>query len=368
MLEKDGMVRTIAVAGVLSIVGCWNKAEEAASNWDYSATVRGALGFKDNILLSKFQQEESAFWQTGADFLLFRLGENGSSLNFSISGNDRRYFSAPGVRKEQDASLLFGWNQPLNAKFETGVDFTYFYLDQVMDASVDEFLITSLQVKTHVLSLEPYVLYHFSDGWFVRFAPQVERDFVDVLDDYTEWGPQIMAGKKYGHKSRATLSYSYHLRYYDTREQIMLDYSTLPGSSLVYDQHEIEARVMHNWDEGRHWRSKLRVSYERNEDNGFGFFDYDKIRFGTGFGYYGDTWSVVGDGKILHYNYDEQQVAGPGSDKWQRWNYLLGLRLEKNVTSNLKLFLESEHEWSVSNDPFTEYQVNTVMSGVDWTF
>ena len=41
-----------------------NDDEDKLVLWDYSLNLRGALGYKDNVLLRPFRQESSAFWQT----------------------------------------------------------------------------------------------------------------------------------------------------------------------------------------------------------------------------------------------------------------------------------------------------------------
>ncbi|MGN6385120.1 MAG: hypothetical protein ACTHMT_02665, partial [Verrucomicrobiota bacterium] len=49
--------------------------------WDKSINLRGAIGYKDNVILSRNNREGSAFWQTEAEAMAFRIdAEQGLTL------------------------------------------------------------------------------------------------------------------------------------------------------------------------------------------------------------------------------------------------------------------------------------------------
>jgi hypothetical protein len=343
-------------------------AAEAEPGWDQSFSLKGALGFKDNILLSRFQNEQSAFWQSSLDAFLLRVPATGPQIAFSLAATDRRYFSAPKVRKEQDLSSFFTYNQYLSSNWEFGLELGYFYFDQVTDVSVDYLEIGSLQIKSHILTARPNVTYNFSEQYYTRAGIDAERDWMDELDDYLEGGPFFATGWRYQRRSFVEIGYGYRLRLYDTRPKTTLDFTTIPGTKLRYQQHRPELRWTHAFGAEYKWRNQMRLGYERNLDNGSGIFDYHKFRFSNRLALQFGRWTFGLEGRLLNYRYDLQTVGGPGTEKWERTELSIGPRVERELLKGIHLFAGSDHLWSLSNDLASDYQANTVFTGVDWRF
>lgn len=338
--------------------------------WDKSFNLRGALGYKDNVLLSTAHEQRSAFWLSAADLMLLRasLDPAGANFTFFVSGEDRRYLSSLEVEKEQQLLSQAKWEKRFLGEWKGGALAQYVYADQVFDASATEELLQTLPVKSHNLQFAPLLSRELPREYELHFRFNLERQFFnEPLDDYWETGPQLSLQKRYGHKSEWSLAYTFDHRAYDTRQQFDLGAQSIPHTSLRFQQHEFEASLTHVWDQARHWRSRLRLLFELNDDNGPGYYDYHRYRWSKRFGYYGNGWEVTAEGKILHYDYSKQPVAQAGEVR-QVWEYVLALRAEKLLWKNLRAFAESEHERVKSNYELEEYTVNTVLGGVDWEF
>lgn len=336
--------------------------------WDQSINLRGGLGYKDNILLSPFTEDESMFWETAADYFLFRASNTPAKFHLFLSGEDRRYFSSESVDKEQLVLAFAKAGRTFGENWEAGTELEYYYLDQVVDASATETIFLSFPVKSHSLGATPYLLRELPKETWAELRFEVNRQiYNEPLDDYWEAGPEVVFGKRYGYRSSAELSYAFRERAYDTRRHVALDFGTIPDTSLRYQQHEVEVTFEHSWDEARHWRSRLRSSYERNEDNGPGFFDYNRWRVAKRLRFVGESWEASIEGKFFLYDYARQPLLF-GNGVRQRTEYGLSLRVEKALREDLLLFAKSEHDWSRSNSILDEYTVNMVMTGVDWEF
>lgn len=357
-----------AIATSLSSRAAEADEDEKFILWDHSLNLRGAIGYKDNLLLSRLQEESSAFWQTSADFFLFRLGDTPWSFTFFISGEDRRYFSGEAVDSEQLLLTHLQVSRELGENWESGTELEYYYLDQVVDASATENIFVSLPVKSHSLVAAPFVSRQLPWDSEVKLEFEATRQFYnEPLDDYWELGPEISFSKEYGHRSEVSLSYALRERNYDTRLHLGLDFVSIPDTELKFHQHDTELTLSHNWDEQRRWRSRLRLAYELNLDNGTGFFDYHKYRLAKRFSFVGKSWDASVEGRVYWYDYLIQPVL-EGDETRERTEYALNVRVQKRFMEKLLLFFESEHEWSRSNLMLDEYQVNTLMSGVDWEF
>jgi hypothetical protein len=207
--------------------------------------------------------------------------------------------------------------------------------------------------------------------WEINFELKfvgVRQEFNQPLDDYWEFGPQLIYSKTYGHKSEAAASYTYDRRLYDTREELDLNFASIPGTSLSYQQHEFELGVNHSWDENRHWRSRARFLFEINDDSGPGFYDYKRFRLSHRLGYYGMDWHATLEGRILHYDYRVQPVDVGSDEIRANWEYIVSAHAEKIVWKKLSVFGDFEYELVDSNYALEEYDVTTVMGGVDWEF
>jgi hypothetical protein len=337
--------------------------------WDKSLNLRGSLGYKDNVVLSKNNEEGSLFWQSGLEVSLFRLdAENGVTLSMFASGDDRRYFSAESVSHEEFIISQARVDWEMNDNWETGMAVNYSYLEEVFDASATEQVPQTLLVKSHRVGASPYISRDLPWNSTLALKFNADRQFFnEPLDGYWEYGPELDWKKRYGNHSEATLSYAFHDRPYNTREQLDLGFNDIPGSVLEFQQHEFEAVLDHSWDTNRTWRTRTRLGYLLNHDNGPGFYDYSRYRISQRIGYYGKAWEASVEGKVLYYDYVRQPVFETGEIRRMR-EYVLGLRVEKKLLGKLKVFFESEHEWVDSNNSLEEYTVNTVMSGVDWEY
>jgi hypothetical protein len=339
------------------------------SIWDYSVNLRGAVGYKDNVLLSTVDEQGSAFWQTALDAMLLRADlESAANLTLFLTVEDRRYFSEIEVEKEQLVLFQGKYERPIDDDWFWSAIAQYLYVDQVFDASATEQLLETLPVKSHNYQLSPGIGRNL--GWDSKLELKLvaeRQHFNQPLDDYWELGPQLTWTKEYGNKSELIASYTFDHRIYDTREQYDLEFEPVPGTNLRYQQHELELGVNHSWDENRRWRSRARFLFELNDDNGPGFYDYKRFRVSKRFGYYGADWQATVEGRILHYDYDVQQVLGTEEIR-SNWEYVLALRAEKRIWRKLSIFGDFEHEIVDSNYALEEYDVTTVFGGVDWEF
>src|SRR6188768_618596 len=110
--------------------------EEAISPWETTVTLRGAGGYKSNLLLSDFNVEESAFVQTAVDFFAFHAPlENLWEFSEFFTIEDRCYLAKDtDVDKEILILSSADLRRIVGEKFKPGLNLEYFYSDQVFDA------------------------------------------------------------------------------------------------------------------------------------------------------------------------------------------------------------------------------------------
>jgi hypothetical protein len=339
------------------------------AHWAKSITLRGALGYKDNILLNQFDQQSSPFWLSSAEFFVLREKKDLNQIMVFGSIEDRHYFSADRIDKEQLATSQAEFKQQLGENWEAGLTGQYVYLDQVLDVSITESIAQAVPVKAHVLSAAPFAARKLPWGMRLEARFEVERQFVaEPLDDYWEGGPKLALTRTYGNRSELFAHYSYRDRAYDSRRQFDLTYVSLPDTSLRFDKHTIEAGVKHYWDTDRHWRTTARGTWERNQDNGPGFYDFNKWKAALQLAYSNDRWEMSAQGRYTRYAFDQQPTLAGASTVLNRDEWTLNTRLRRTVYKTASVFVETEHEWVTSNLNLEEYEANTYMAGIEWEF
>ena len=336
--------------------------------WGHSLNLRAGGGYKDNLLLSNINKDQSYSLTAGLDYTLYRMPLDGTQFYFLITGD---FTSFPEGRSVDDEQLVMTAAQ-LKKKFlgnwQASLDTQYAYQNQVYDASITEADVQTLQVRGHRIEVRPGLRRNFSKGLWteVSFAGQRQMFAVEESDDYWEAGPRLVLGLDYGRKSEVSVSYSPRLRYYDTRAQFDEEGFSLPGTSLEYALHTVEAALRHHFDEKRRWRATTKLVYERVNDNGQGFFDYARYQAGQQLRYRGDLWEVRGSFKWNHYLYDVQTASFTNLSRRSRTTYIAGLRIERALGRAVRIFVEYEYEQVLSNQPLDRYRVNTVQTGLDW--
>jgi hypothetical protein len=337
--------------------------------WVRDLELRAAVGYKDNLLLSHASAERSVLVGSGADLTIARIPLDGKQINFLLSADDTRFLEGRSVDHEDLVLALAQVKIDLSPTWRVGTDLRYFYQDQVIDTSITETNLAPTLLRGHGVTVLPNARWNFTPNGWLELSGTAHRQFYQApLDDFWEGGPKLTAAYDYGYRSELTLGYSWTLRQHDTREQVALSATNLPGTSLRFYQHEVELVWRHNWDPPRHWRTSTRLGFQVNQDNGPGFYDYRRYLAVEQLRYVTPVWEFKVQGRAAYYDFLHQR-AGTGSAGFRQKVILaLSLRGERKVWQDLKLFAEYEREQSLSNRTIDEYQANKTAGGVSWEF
>jgi hypothetical protein len=198
--------------------------------------------------------------------------------------------------------------------------------------------------------------------------PGTRQFFNEFIDDYWEAGPKTTLTRTLGTRGDLAASYQFSQRWHDSREAREPDGELQLGTRLHFYQHEVVFHWRQHWDSAKRWRTTTKLSLQRNEDNGGGYYDYLRPQFNQQVRYRAEKWEVRADARLSYYHYDHQRTDGPESPRREKIYLRLGLRGERALTKTLKLFAQYDYERAVSNLDIDEYTVNTVFAGLDWEF
>ena len=332
--------------------------------WDRSFSVRTAFGYKDNVLLSPEDERGSVFLSSGLEASVFRLAEDGAQLTFLLTADNHHYFSVPQEDDEWLALAQMQYQKPFGSEWQATFGLDYFYQDQVLDVSATETNREAIEVEGHNFQFAPALRRSLGvAGWLEVSVPVALRIFQEPLDNFWEGGPKLAFGRPYGQKSEWIASYSFVERAYDSRTETTSTGGSIPGTEREFRQHRVDLGSWHYWDEQRRWRTVTKLSYRRNEDNGSGYFDYDRFQISEQLRFRAKPWELLLEIRYGHYFFDVQTVSATDSSHRQLPEVTWHLRAERQFKKWIKGYLDFEQERNLSNQHSERYTVNTVSGG-----
>jgi hypothetical protein len=361
--------RLVLLAGLMSLARlsaatATNRSPVAV--WDLSARAEVGGGYKHNVLLTTVAPESSPFVSVAADVSFIRLSETGSELTIFFLGEDRRYSDAPSVNGESFASGTIQLARPVGSRDKWGVELSALFQNQVMDVSETETNLMRLLVEGFGISLKPKWNHTFSPEWEMRLegigGPQL---YAGEVDSYWEAGSKLSLLRSYGHKSELSFSFQSLHWLYDGREQTDLLGQPVPGTTLAFWRPEVFAQWRHNWDEQRRWTTTTKVGWLWNQDNGSGYWNYDRFALSQKVRWRRADWEIAAGARFGWYLYSVQTV---GTERRERVYTTVDLRVERRLGKHWFLYAAGESDWNWSNQSLDQYSDWTAGAGIGRDF
>jgi len=186
-----------------------------------------------------------------------------------------------------------------------------------------------------------------------------------VVDSYWEAGGKLSLGRTYGHRSELSLSFQSLHWLYDDREQSDLEGMSVPGTSLVFWRPELFVQWRHSFDVQRRWTATTKVGWLWNNDNGSGYWNYDRFVLSQKLRWRQYGWEVAAGARFGWYLYANQMI---GNEHRERSYVIVDLRVERRLTKRLFLYASGESEWNWSNQSLDQYSDWTAGAGIGVEF
>jgi hypothetical protein len=335
--------------------------------WNASFDLRGSLGYKDNIELSASNRVGSAFYDAGADFILFRLPTGPWKLNLFVSG-DYRQFVGRAVSPGEQVLLAAGEAiRSLPRDWSMGMGVNYTFQNQILDVSAtqsNQFPIT--RVRGNYIMGRCFVRKDFNPVWLQLDLIGGREILASPLDSFWQLGPRLTLGRSLGAESEISVDYQWTEDLFDTRTDVTSLGDPLPGTSLRFESQTAEAAWRRLWDESKHWRTSLILGCDINKDNGSGYFNFTQPRLAARLEYREKTWTVSSYALCGYYGYPVQTIAPDSAENRRKTWITAGIHAETQVWKRLRVFADYAFEKSDSNVTADLYYDNTVCIGFDF--
>jgi len=367
-----------AAAGLGVLTACLMQAQEldlpdldlpVLPQWQHDISLRTGAGYRDNVGLSTLFPEASAFILTGAELFFLRLPENNTQFSFFLSVDDLRFLSSRTVDKEQTVFAQALVENDFRSGWQASLAAEYVYQDQVVDLSATEPNVSTIPVQGHTAILRPGLRHDFtSNCWMTVEAPLQRQLYHEPLDDYSEYGGRLMLGRSYGHLSELSVRYEINRRRYDNEPLRDATGNAIPDSLRESVQQDLRLTWKHYWDTRRRWRATTKLGARHSADSGSGYFDYTKLLAGEQILFRTEDWEISAEARFARYDYPVQTVSAIDLAKRLSTEWGLNFRCERRLSRFVRIFAEYDRVESKSNLVFEQYAVNTVKSGLNWTF
>lgn len=338
--------------------------------WDKSVTLRGGLGYKDNVPLSPSPQG-SGFFTIGLDVLMFRVPLNGLEVSFDVIGDDTRYWRNPDGIYREDLFLASGRvSKTLGDGWQIGLELRGTYADQVVEELTQTNGVEAVQAIGYTLGARPYLRRSLGTNWWAQLEAPISHEWWQApLDDYWKFGGQVLLGANYGHRSQVSVGYGGCYLPHD--EWLAADAQGVPNTNntkLAIWRQTADIKWEHQWDARQRWRSITRLGFQYDQDNGGGWYNYYRYLASEGLVFRTKSWEVRGSAGVSYYAFPVQTVSTPPANKLYVATIELTARVEHRLYKELRLFADYTHEQLMSNDPTSAYKANTVTGGLSWEF
>lgn len=332
-------------------------------------SLRGSVGYKDNVLLGNVAPEGGPFLGLGLDLMVFRIPTGNTEFLGFVSGDDRRYLNVPGIDKERDLIAQTQLKQTFGDNWKAALTLQYVFQDQVFDVSTTEAGFGSLKLEGHALTLRPSLRRSLGSHAYLEGEFGVTRQYFPwPIGNYWEGGPKLTLGYTYGNSSELALRAILNKRFYGQRPDTALDATPIPNTSLTFLEPGAELVWDHIWDPDKQWRTTTKFTYRSDFDNGPGFYDFHRFGLSQRIRFQTKSWQLSGEARIEDYAFRLQPVSDTDPTK----KYLLGLgfelRVEKKLSKAFRVFVEYDYDRLFSNQTINEYAANTVATGVEWEY
>lgn len=342
------------------------------SPWSQLTSVRAALGWRDNILLSPYRPLARAFAR--ADLESFAQGSFSHwDAILLLNGEVLRYASPPpdtGGEQLWFGHAEFRWRRLPSVRLALKLD--AFLQDAVVDLSETETVRTVAPVRSQGAFLGVAPRFVLPAGFALEPLVQLRRtDYRRFSGDHDERRAGARLSWSRGERLALHASWHEHRRDYDDRERYTAGGRALSGTRLSLRQRvgELKASTSFSLASTGRWTAAAAASRTESRDEASGFFDTDQHRLRAELSWRLGRWEYTVEGERREFDYLNQTVGTGTAPPRRTASYDdLALRVERSLGPLWSLFSHYKFERCRSNEPGFSYRSNTVFAGAQRTF
>lgn len=342
----------------------------AQPKWGVSTALNASYGYKDNLLLSFADREQSAFARGSVELLLLRVPDGAFEYSFFGQADRTRYFSAQTVDHDAKVWVRMEPGYRLSESLKLSLPVTGYYYDEVFDVSDTQVERLVAELKAKGLLAGPVLRWDLTSAWWMEAQATGQRErYDDGANDARIGEGALRVGWSRGERLELRLTGAERWRDFDRRNQYSSSGVEQPRTALKIAEREAEARMDLRGGPDRRWRSITRASVLHYADNGSGYFNYREKKMAQEIEWRREPWFVRAGASAGRLDFEVQRV-GLGIDPPARLKdkFSADLHVERALDVHWTIFAGYSWERSRSNDRLASYTVNEGLLGVRWSW
>ncbi len=340
------------------------------SPWSKEFTLLLQGGYNDNVLQGAFAEESSPFISVSLEGFLWKISNGGRKDSYwYLLGEQYYYPDAEGIDKE---SLVIVQNRVTWNPGQTlsgGYKFTFTYADEVFDISRSDLEIESTTLEFKQFDLAPFARWSLSGNSYLQLEGGAQRNyFLDSSDDYTDPFARLTYQKRFSFGGKLELGFKTGRKIYDERTQRDEDGFSIEDTELQWQWHEASVVWKQDWMREKRLQTTTKLAVKLNRDNGMGYSDYDRYKISQKVRLEKNSWSLLGEFNYSFNHYAVQTVDFSDDNLYQRYDLSALVRINKNISEKLNIFVQWSHDNSRSNRIEDEFKQNGFFLGIERKF
>ena len=275
-------------------------ADEARSPWQVSQSAQISFGYTDNLMLSAFAPQPSAFGQTSADLLLIRATQRGWAFSGFFQGNLRRFQDRDVASRDQS-----GWFGRVESRWDPlpalslRANASYFGENSLIDLSesADSRLVVPTRVQGRSATANVRLALTPSLALVVASRPS-RNDYRTFAGDFASHEHTARLEWQLSRRLVAGIDWRELRRDYDDRCNSTAGGRALLGTHLSFWQSGGDVTLTVLLDANGQRRLTLSAGQTRNQDRASGYFDYRQNRSGVRLDWRAGSWRFSLDGQF----------------------------------------------------------------------
>ena len=344
--------------------------ETKTSPWNKEFTLLDQGGYNDNVLQGAFAEESSPFMSVSLEGFMWKISNEGRKDSYwYILGEQYYYPDAEGVERENLVILQnrVTWNP--GQTLSGGYKLTFTYADEVFDISRSDLEIESTTLKFMQFDMAPFARWNLSANSYLQLEGGAQRNyFQDSSDDYTDPYARLSYQKRFSFGGKLELGFKTGRKIYDERTQRDENGFSVEDTDLQWQWHEASVVWKQDWMGEKWFQTTTKLTVKLNRDNGVGYSDYDRYKISQKVRLEKKSWSLVGEFNYSFNHYAVKRVDFSDNSLYQRSDLSALVRVNKNISEKLKVFVQWSREESRSNRIEDEFKQNVINIGLERTF
>ncbi|MBS0633145.1 MAG: hypothetical protein JSS11_14640 [Verrucomicrobia bacterium] len=338
--------------------------------WSGSVTLHGGAGYKDNLLLSRYAPEGSAFARAGVEAFLWRLPEGRTEAYAFLNAEDTRYRGGLEVDHETEAVAQAEWRYRIGEKLRFSLMGQGYWLDEVFDVSDTDILRTVALLQVTGVAAGPALRWDFApQGWLETKGTAKRETFRDGSNNNHLYEGEVRLGWRPADRLEASLGEIWRERSFDHRQQYSAGGRPRPGTRLHIGEEETELSLTAKPGRAKHWKLVTRAGRLTYADNGSGYFNYREHKLAETAEWTAGDWLVRLEASARRLVYEVQTVGlGAAPPARLKESYATELRVERKLSARWTAYAEYTWERSRSNYTLAAYLMNEGLLGVQWSW